>query len=147
MNRIKPGCIPEDDITWEGTRSKQNNITNFLTKAEEYGVPKEKLFFPEDLLHLRHIPRVTRCIYALAKIVFEFIIFDMNRFIFLCILQAQADPKLGDEVPQLGDEPNFVKPTKKVDMPGHRDTRDVLNQLTAKKDDAKKQQTKHSLYK
>ena len=69
MNRIVPGCIPQDEITWEGARSKQKNIANFLREAEKYGVPKGKLFFPEDILHLRHVPRVTRCIYALAKIV------------------------------------------------------------------------------
>ena len=69
MNRIKPGCIPEETITWEGARSKQINIRNFLEQAETYGVPKAKLFHLEDLLHLRHIPRVTRCIYALAKLV------------------------------------------------------------------------------
>ncbi|KAG7160555.1 Myophilin-like 1 [Homarus americanus] len=68
MNRIKPGCIPEDTITWEGARSKQINIRNFLQQAEAYGVAKAKLFHLEDLLHLRHIPRVTRCIYALAKL-------------------------------------------------------------------------------
>ena len=69
MNRIVPGCIPESEITWEGVKSKQKNINNFLREAEKYGVPKAKLFFSEDLLHLRHIPRVTRCIFALAKIV------------------------------------------------------------------------------
>lgn len=67
MNRIKPGCIPEETITWEGARSKQTNIKNFLHEAEAYGVPKAKLFHVEDLLHLRHIPRVARCIWALAK--------------------------------------------------------------------------------
>ena len=69
MNKINPNSIPEDQITWEGAKSKQRNISNFLKEAENYGVPKAKLFFPEDLLQLRHIPRVTRCIYALAKIV------------------------------------------------------------------------------
>ena len=69
MNRIQPGCIPEEEITWEGARSKQKNIAMFLEAIENYGVPKAKLFHMEDLLQLRHIPRVTRCIYALAKLV------------------------------------------------------------------------------
>uniref|UniRef100_A0A6A7FPI7 Myophilin-like isoform X3 n=1 Tax=Hirondellea gigas TaxID=1518452 RepID=A0A6A7FPI7_9CRUS len=129
MNRILPGCIPEADITWEGARSKQKNIGNFLREAEKYGVPKAKLFFLEDLLHLRHVPRVTRCIYALAKI-------------------AQSDPSLGPDMPQLGDEPSFLKEvTKVVLVPGHRDTKDVLAQLTASKgEDLTGKKTKHSLY-
>lgn len=128
MNRIKPGCIPEDTITWEGARSKQINIKNFLREAEEYGVPKAKLFHLEDLLHLRHIPRVTRCIYALAKLVAE-------------------DPNMGDDCPKLGDEPSFMQePKKKVDVPGHRDTKDVLAQLTTEKKKDEKKLMKHSLY-
>ncbi|XP_018012660.1 uncharacterized protein LOC108669765 isoform X1 [Hyalella azteca] len=129
MNRIVPNCIPEEEITWEGARSKQKNINNFLKAAEKYGVPKAKLFFPEDLLHLRHLPRVTRCIYALAKI-------------------AQSDPSLGEDTPQLGDEPSFLKegPTKVV-IPGHRDTKEVLAQLTSSKEQEQKVKNKHSLYK
>ncbi|XP_042878200.1 myophilin-like [Penaeus japonicus] len=128
MNRIKPGCIPEETITWEGARSKQKNIKNFLEQAEAYGVPKEKLFHPEDLLHLRNVPRVTRCIYALAKLVAQ-------------------DPNMGDDCPKLGDEPSFLKePKKKIDMPGHRDTKDVLAQLTSEKPKEEKKTTKHSLY-
>ncbi|KAK3888923.1 hypothetical protein Pcinc_007053 [Petrolisthes cinctipes] len=129
MNRIVPGCIPEDTITWEGVRSKQINMRNFLQQAETYGVPKVKLFHVEDLLHLRHIPRVTRCIYALAKLVSE-------------------DPKQASDTPQLGDEPSFLQePKKKVDVPGHRDTKDVMAQLTAEKKTAEKKLEKHSLYK
>ncbi|KAK8749447.1 hypothetical protein OTU49_015364 [Cherax quadricarinatus] len=129
MNRIKPGCIPEDSITWEGARSKQINIRNFLEQAETYGVPKAKLFHVEDLLHLRHIPRVTRCIYALAKLVAE-------------------DPNMGPDCPRLGDEPSFMKeqPKKKVDIPGHRDTKEVMAQLTAEKRKEEKKAIKHSLY-
>ncbi|XP_071525801.1 myophilin-like [Panulirus ornatus] len=128
MNRIKPGCIPEDTITWEGARSKQINIRNFLEHAEAYGVPKAKLFHVEDLLHLRHIPRVTRCIYALAKLVAE-------------------DPSMGEDCPRLGDEPSFMQEhKKKVDIPGHRDTKDVLAQLTADKHKDEKKTAKHSLY-
>ena len=65
------------------------------------------------------------------------------------VLQAQDDQSLGDETPQLGDEPSFLKEAApKVIIPGHRDTKDVLAQLTAsKEDDKSKKQTKHSLYK
>ncbi|XP_050726729.1 myophilin-like [Eriocheir sinensis] len=128
MNRIKPGCIPEETITWEGARSKQTNIKNFLHEAEAYGVPKAKLFHVEDLLHLRHIPRVARCIWALAK-------------------QVAEDPNMGADCPRLGDEPSFMQEQKKkVDVPGHRDTKDVLAQLTAEKKKEEKKSTKHSLY-
>ncbi|KAK8407837.1 hypothetical protein O3P69_002399 [Scylla paramamosain] len=127
MNRINPGCIPEESITWEGARSKQINIKNFLQQAEAYGVPKAKLFHLEDLLHLRHIPRVTRCIYALAKLV--------------------ADDSNLSDCPRLGDEPSFMQEhKKKVDVPGHRDTKDVLAQLTTEKKKDEKKLAKHSLY-
>lgn len=131
MNRIRPGCIPEDTITWEGARSKQINIRNFLKEAEAYGVHKAKLFHLEDLLHLRSIPRVTRCIYALAKLVSQ----DSNQ---------------PNDTPELGDEPSFLQvKEKKVDMPGHRDTKDVMAQLTSQLTSEKKEDkklVKHSLY-
>jgi len=132
MNRIVPGCIPEEEITWEGPRSKQKNIANFLREAESYGVPKARLFFPQDLLQLRNLPRVTRCIYALAKVV-------------------QEDTAMDADTPSLGDEPSFMKEVNKTIMiPGHRDTKDVMNQLITSTTTTTSEETtkrnKHSLY-
>lgn len=54
---------------------------------------------------------------------------------------------MGADCPKLGDEPSFMQETKKkVDVPGHRDTKDVLAQLTAEKKKEEKKATKHSLY-
>lgn len=36
---------------------------------QAYGVPRELLFEPEELLYLRNIPKVTRCLYALGQCV------------------------------------------------------------------------------
>jgi len=65
------------------------------------------------------------------------------------IPQAQEDSNLGEDTPQLGDEPSFLKETTaKVVVPGHRDMKDVMGQLTAsKEEDKNKKQTKRSLYK
>lgn len=71
MNHIKPGSITEEVSAGEGIRQRRRNIELFLRAAEQYGVPKHLLFKPEDLLLLQHLPRVTRCIFALGKLVDE----------------------------------------------------------------------------
>jgi len=127
MNRIVPGSIPE--ISRDQPKSKQTNVANFLKAAEAYGVAKAKLFFPEDLLQLRHVPRVTRCLYALAK-------------------QVREDPSTAPETPALGDEPSFLAgKSRAVVVPGHRDTSEVLASLAARSgpEEAGEKRTKHSL--
>lgn len=66
---------------------------------------------------------------------------------FILLWQVAEDPNMGADCPRLGDEPSFLQePKKKVDVPGHRDTKDVLAQLTAEKKKEEKKATKHSLY-
>ena len=56
------------------------------------------------------------------------------------------DPNL-EGCPRLGDEPSFMQEhKKKVDVPGHRDTKDVMAQLTTEKKKEDKKLEKHSLY-
>lgn len=69
-----------------------------------------------------------------------------SRCNFFSLLQVADDPNLGD-CPRLGDEPSFMQEQKKkVDVPGHRDTKDVLAQLTTEKKKDEKKLAKHSLY-
>lgn len=54
---------------------------------------------------------------------------------------------MGADCPRLGDEPSFMQEhKKKVDVPGHRDTKDVMAQLTTEKKKDEKKAGKHSLY-
>lgn len=69
MNSIKPGSIKGDIIAGTDKKQKRNNIERFLTACKAYGVPKETLFEVEDLLFLLNLPKVTRCLFALGKIV------------------------------------------------------------------------------
>lgn len=66
MNIIKPGSI-KGEISTATLKDKRNNIERFTKACSSYGVPKELIFNSEDLLYLRHIPRVTRCMFALGK--------------------------------------------------------------------------------
>ncbi|UYV63033.1 hypothetical protein LAZ67_2002893 [Cordylochernes scorpioides] len=71
MNTIKPGSIPGDISAGSNLAVKRKNVEKFLAACEKYGVPKALLFHPEDLLLMQHLPRVTRCIFALGKLVEE----------------------------------------------------------------------------
>lgn len=66
MDAIKPGSI-QGKLSNSNNKDKRRNIEWFLKACHAYGVPKPLLFQPEDLLFLRHIPRVTRCLFALGK--------------------------------------------------------------------------------
>lgn len=83
INALKPGTIKED-LENATMRQKQRNIELFLNACKSFGVDKNLLFKSEDLLYLRNIPRVTRCIFALGK-------------------KCQLDGEY--EGPDLGDEP------------------------------------------
>ena len=45
------------------------NINNFLTAIEKYGVPKTDLFQTVDLYEASNIPAVTATLFALGRIV------------------------------------------------------------------------------
>ena len=45
------------------------NINNFLTSIEKYGVPKTDLFQTVDLYEASNIPAVTATLFALGRIV------------------------------------------------------------------------------
>ncbi|GBO16052.1 hypothetical protein AVEN_139486-1 [Araneus ventricosus] len=67
MNYIKPNSIP-GEIKNGNLKQKRENIVKFLKAMENYGVPKEYLFQPDDLLLLRNIPNVTRCLFKLGRL-------------------------------------------------------------------------------
>ncbi|XP_064480020.1 myophilin-like [Ornithodoros turicata] len=83
MNHIKPGSITDEILPGGNFRERRRNIELFLRAIEKYGVPKHLLFKNEDLHLLQHLPRVTRCIFALGRLVDE----D----------EDYTGPKLGDE--------------------------------------------------
>lgn len=70
MNHLRPGSVTLEEVN-SGTdaRQKRRNIELFLRAAKNYGVPERLLFEPDDLLFMRHLPKVTRCIFALGKLV------------------------------------------------------------------------------
>lgn len=70
IDAIKPGSI-QGKLASATNKDKRRNIEWFLRSCEAYGVPTEVLFEPEDLLFMRHMPRVTRCLFALGKKVDE----------------------------------------------------------------------------
>ncbi|CAL4066982.1 unnamed protein product, partial [Meganyctiphanes norvegica] len=131
MNRISPGSIQEDLVSWYGTTQEehQKNTLLFLKEAETYGIPKEHLFFLEDLNHLRHIPRVTRCIYALAKL-------------------AADDP--ANNCPIIEDSTYMVdNKSERLPIPGHLDTVKIERQLSqedSQLSNKEEKKFKHSLY-
>lgn len=70
MNAIKPGSITGDIIPGTEFKQKRKNIERFLEACSSYGVSKDMLFAVDDLLLLQNIPKVTRCLFALGKLVF-----------------------------------------------------------------------------
>ncbi|GAB6029057.1 Muscle-specific protein 20 [Chamberlinius hualienensis] len=66
MEAIKPGSI-QGKLSCNNLKEKRSNIERFLRACANYGVPKNVLFKPEDQLYALHIPRVTRCLFALGK--------------------------------------------------------------------------------
>ncbi|XP_054715221.1 muscle-specific protein 20-like [Uloborus diversus] len=84
MNYIKPNSVPGQIVSGGNLRQKRDNINKFLKAVQAYGVSKELLFEPDDLLLLRNLPKVTRCMFALGK-------------------KAEADSSF--KGPYLGDEP------------------------------------------
>jgi hypothetical protein len=70
MNAIKPGSITGDIIPGTDFKQKRKNIERFLQACSSYGVSKDMLFAVDDLLLMQNIPKVTRCLFALGKLVF-----------------------------------------------------------------------------
>ena len=71
MNYIKPNSVPGEIKSGGNIKQKRQNIEKFLKALKDYGVPKELLFEVDDLLLLRNLPKVTRCMFALGKLVSE----------------------------------------------------------------------------
>jgi len=66
INRIKEDSIKSHNIMAGTTEARKNNIQLFLHAVLAYGVPSKYLFEVDDLLCLKRISRVTRCLYVLA---------------------------------------------------------------------------------
>lgn len=77
MNAIKPNSITGEITPGTNIKHKRENIKKFLTACSSYGVPKEDLFEADDLLLLQNIPRVTRSLFALGKLVFNYQFVDI----------------------------------------------------------------------
>lgn len=73
MNVLKEGSVPK--IKKPFTKSAcLENISAFLSAAQAYGVPEDKLFKPEDLWDATGIPAVINTMLALGrKVSFSFI--------------------------------------------------------------------------
>ncbi|XP_023225250.1 myophilin-like [Centruroides sculpturatus] len=118
MNAIKPNCIPGEITAGDNIKHKKKNIEKFLKACSDYGVSKDTLFEPDDLLFMRHLPKVTRCLFALGKV-------------------AEEDPNFDGH--KLGDEPfEAVKKTgrRRSGMPfgddinvAHVDVKNILHRL------------------
>lgn len=72
MNAIKPDSIGGQITPGTNIKQKRENIQKFLSACSSYGVQKDDLFEVEDLLLLQNIPKVTKCIFALGKLVYLF---------------------------------------------------------------------------
>jgi len=70
MNSVCPGSV-QGELKYCNNKERTKNIGLFLKAAEKYGVDKKLLFEIDDLLLLRHIPKVTRCIFTLGKLAAE----------------------------------------------------------------------------
>lgn len=120
MNHVRPGSVNMEEVSsGNDFRQKRRNIELFLRAAKSYGVEERLLFQPEDLLFLRHLPRVTRCIYALGKLV------DQD--------SGYSGPKLGEEP---YDPVNAAAGRRRGGMPigddiyvAHVNVRDVIRRL------------------
>lgn len=69
MNYIKPNSIPGEIKSGGNIKQKRQNIEKFIKALKDYGVQKEVLFEVDDLLLLRNLPKVTRCMFAFGKLV------------------------------------------------------------------------------
>lgn len=67
MNFVKPGSIPGEIKPGTNLKNKRENIRKFLNAIKNYGVDEKLLFNVDDLLLLRNLPKVTRCLFALGK--------------------------------------------------------------------------------
>jgi len=68
-NKVVPGSTIDTDKLKSGNLlSRRQNISLFLKAAEQYGVPKEYLFQPDDLATCKHVHRVTRTLFALGEL-------------------------------------------------------------------------------
>merc|ERR1712130_26711 len=66
INKIKENSISKQEIITGNIEAHRKNIQQFLKAAGRYGVPEKYLFEVDDLLSLKCISRVTRCLYILA---------------------------------------------------------------------------------
>ncbi|XP_040563235.1 uncharacterized protein [Lepeophtheirus salmonis] len=67
MTSIVFNSVPlEDiDISW-GTNPAHDRVKKLISEMSKYGV--KDIFDPEDLLELRNVPKVTKCLYELSKL-------------------------------------------------------------------------------
>lgn len=107
-----PGSIKIEAKPGTTYKQKRLNIEKFLEAAHDYGIPREKIFPVEDLLYFQHLPRVSKSIFALGKLVGRNI-HSIHLLLCICIrsrtkiadyfpFQVDADgeytgPKLGPE--------------------------------------------------
>ena len=67
MTSIVFNSIPQDTIedNW-GANPGLDRVKTFIREVRRYGV--EEVFEPEDLMELRNIPKVTKCLAQLSKL-------------------------------------------------------------------------------
>ena len=68
MTSIVFNSVPMEDIdqTW-GSNPSHDRVQAVIREIRRYGV--ENVFEPEDLIEMRNIPKVTKCLAQLSKLV------------------------------------------------------------------------------
>lgn len=67
----------------DNKRTKQNNIQQFLDSCRTFGLSDDELFEVEDLLSMQDIPRVTKCLFNLGKLVISKVVGSLRATTFL----------------------------------------------------------------
>lgn len=70
MQYVMFNSVPMDlVIPIKGLNSKEDRVKMLLKYLRKFGIPEEYIFTESDLFEFKNIPKVTRCIAMLAKMV------------------------------------------------------------------------------
>ena len=88
MTSIVFNSVPIEDIdqTW-GANPQVDRVRALIREIKRYGVID--VFEAEDLLELRNIPKVTKCLAQLSKLVSSFL-FAFHSFMYKTFIYLQA---------------------------------------------------------
>lgn len=70
MQYVMFNSVPIDFVLpIQGLNSKEERVRILLKYMRKYGMPEEYLFTESDLFEFKNIPKVTRCVAMLGKMV------------------------------------------------------------------------------